>query len=87
MPSNSISPVRTDPYQNLVSPRPYTVMLKWATHPNSGPFTLYTMAPCEEEDRWLGDYIWSLLTPVSSGSCVTSSMVTNSNSVEIKEEL
>jgi hypothetical protein len=84
MKSNSMSPLGTDSYQNLVSPRPYTAMIKWATHPNSGPFTLYTLGPSEEEDRWLGDYVMSQLTRMTSGSCVMSSTVTNSNSV--KEE-
>lgn len=74
-------------YGNLVSPSPYTAMIKWATHPNSGPFVLYTMGPSEEEDRWLSDFIMSRLTATDSGSCVTVNTQTTSFSVKPKEDL
>ena len=81
MKNNSTFPIVTDSYQNLVSPRPYTAMIKWAMHPNSGPFALYTNGPSEEEDRWLGDYLWSRLTCANSCGC-TINTVTNSISVK-----
>ena len=36
---------------------PYKAIITWNTHPNSGPFTLYPMAPSEEEERLLIDFL------------------------------